>query len=130
MFRLSVLFLFASFSLISAQQVWNGVAYQDDADQGWAFEVEEASETVYFVNYYTLKCRGSWFIEKKTKRQIIAIERITEGNENCHNNSKIVILNDKVDKDSKRIYFYYNLEKNEKPNSVGTLKKYTQKNDH
>lgn len=70
--------------------VWEGDAYQTDTRTRWAVRLTVRDET-YSISYPDIPCQGTWKLIEKNSRSASFTEVITQGLDQCSNNSHVMI---------------------------------------
>lgn len=85
--------LFGTIFFANAQtQTWIGTAYQEDVNEKWDIIIQlKDSDTVMYVAYPSLKCKGFWKIKNEDGYTTVLEEQITEGTENCIEKSLVYL---------------------------------------
>lgn len=99
----SLLTLCLSFIFIStnlcAQEVpkwihgsWEGVGYQSPTNSAWKIELHcDTAKNNFSINYPSLECSGHWKLLESETNRIVLVEQITEGQDKCDNNVKVIV---------------------------------------
>ena len=70
--------------------VWAGDAYQTDTKTRWAIRLTVRDDT-YSIVYPDIPCRGTWKLIEKNSRSASFTEVITQGLDQCENNTHVLI---------------------------------------
>lgn len=70
--------------------VWAGDAYQTDTKTRWAVRLT-VRDDAYSIDYPDIPCRGAWKLIEKNSRSASFTEVITQGLDQCENNSHVMI---------------------------------------
>jgi len=70
--------------------VWSGDAYQTDTKTRWAVRLTVRDDT-YTIVYPDIPCKGTWKLIEKNSRSASFTEVITQGLDQCENNSHVMV---------------------------------------
>jgi len=70
--------------------VWSGDAYQTDTKTRWAVRLTVRDDT-YSIVYPDIPCKGTWKLIEKNSRSASFTEVITQGLDQCENNSRVMV---------------------------------------
>jgi hypothetical protein len=70
--------------------VWTGDGYQTDTKTRWAVRLTVRDET-YSIDYPDIPCKGTWKLIEKSSQSASFTEVITQGLDQCENNSHVMV---------------------------------------
>jgi hypothetical protein len=70
--------------------VWAGDGYQTDTKTRWAVRLTVRDDT-YSIDYPDIPCKGAWKLIEKNSQSASFTEVITEGLDQCRNNSHVMV---------------------------------------
>ena len=70
--------------------MWAGDAYQTDTKTRWAVRLTVRDDS-YSIVYPDIPCKGTWKLIEKNSRSASFTEVITQGLDQCENNSHVMI---------------------------------------
>lgn len=95
-FCLSLLFISSS---LFGQEVpqwlfgsWEGVGYQSPTNSTWRIELNyDILNKSFSINYPSLECSGNWQLLEAKDNRLVFVEQITDGQDKCDNNVKVIV---------------------------------------
>lgn len=70
--------------------VWEGSAYQTNANTSWTIKLTVQNST-YFIEYPSLSCGGNWTLINQSVNTVEFKEKITYGGDHCTDDGNVII---------------------------------------